>query len=64
MKQPRDFALLYLALADRDLKTCRQLCDIPDSDDEAIGFHAQQAIENVSKPYSPGKRSHSEKPTT
>lgn len=49
MKQPRDFALLYLALADRDLKTCRQLCDIPDSDDEAIGFHAQQAIEKCLK---------------
>jgi HEPN domain-containing protein len=49
MKQPRDLALRYLALADRDLKTCRQLSEIPDSDDEAIGFHAQQAIEKCLK---------------
>jgi HEPN domain-containing protein len=49
MKQPRDLALLYLALADRDLKTCRQLSEIADSDDEAIGFHAQQAIEKCLK---------------
>lgn len=49
MKQPRDLALLYLALADRDLKTCRQLSEIADSDDEAIGFHAQQSIEKCLK---------------
>jgi len=49
MKQPRDLALRYLALADRDLKTCRQLSEIADSDDEAIGFHAQQAIEKCLK---------------
>ena len=49
MKQPRDLAFRYLALADRDLKTCRQLSEISDSDDEAIGFHAQQAIEKCLK---------------
>jgi HEPN domain-containing protein len=49
MKQPRDLARRFLALADRDIKTCRQLSEIPDSDDEAIGFHAQQAIEKCLK---------------
>lgn len=47
MKQPRDLALRYLALADRDIKTCRQLSDIFDSHDEAIGFHAQKQSKNV-----------------
>lgn len=55
MKQPRDLALRYLALADRDIKTCRQLSDISDSDDEAIGFHAQKAIEKCLKAVLAGK---------
>jgi HEPN domain-containing protein len=49
MKQHLDLGLRFLALADRDLKTCRQLSELPDSDDEAIGFHAQQAIEKCLK---------------
>jgi HEPN domain-containing protein len=64
MKQPRDLALLYLALADRDLKTCRQLSEIADSDDEAIGFHAQQAIEKCLKAVLARKRFRSERLTT
>jgi HEPN domain-containing protein len=55
MKQPRDLALRFLALADRDMKTCRQLSEISDSDDEAIGFHAQQAIEKCLKAVLAGK---------
>jgi HEPN domain-containing protein len=55
MKQPRDLALRFLALADRDIKTCRQLSEISDSDDEAIGFHAQQAIEKCLKAVLAGK---------
>lgn len=55
MKQPRDLALRFLALADRDIKTCRQLSELPDSDDEAIGFHAQQAIEKCLKAILAGK---------
>ncbi|MDF0674092.1 MAG: HEPN domain-containing protein [Nitrospira sp.] len=55
MKRPRDLALRFLALADRDMKTCRQLSELPDSDDEAIGFHAQQAIEKCLKAVLAGK---------
>jgi len=49
MKQPHDLARRFLALADRDLKTLRQLTSLPDSEDEAIGFHAQQAVEKSLK---------------
>jgi HEPN domain-containing protein len=49
MKQPVDLARRFLVLADRDIKTVRQLAGIPESDDEAIGFHAQQAIEKCLK---------------
>lgn len=44
MKQPRDLAQRYLAMADRDINTMRLLAPITESDDEAIGFHAQQAV--------------------
>ncbi len=49
MKQPGDLARRFLALADRDIKTFSQLANIPDSDDEAVGFHAQQAVEKCLK---------------
>jgi HEPN domain-containing protein len=49
MKQPRDLARRFLALADRDIRTFRLLSDIPESDDEAVGFHAQQAVEKCLK---------------
>jgi HEPN domain-containing protein len=49
MKQPIDLARRFLAVADRDLKTLQLLIAAPDSDDQAIGFHAQQAIEKYLK---------------
>ena len=45
MKQPHDLANRYLVLADRDIKTMILLANVPESDDEAVGFHAQQAVE-------------------
>ena len=49
MKQPADLARKFLALADRDINTFRLLAAIDESDDEAVGFHAQQAIEKCIK---------------
>lgn len=49
MKQPVELARRYLSLADRDIKTFRLLADVPDSDDAAVGFHAQQAAEKCLK---------------
>ena len=49
MKQPHDLAQRYLLMADRDIKTMILLANITDSDDEAIGFHAQQAVEKCLK---------------
>ena len=49
MKQPVDLARRFLALTDRDMKTVHLLIAAPDSDDQAIGFHAQQAIEKCLK---------------
>jgi len=49
MKQPIDLARRFLALADRDINTVKLLAGIPESDDEAIGFHAQQAVEKCLK---------------
>lgn len=49
MKQPIDLARRFLALADRDINTVRLLAGISESDDEAIGFHAQQAVEKCLK---------------
>jgi HEPN domain-containing protein len=56
MKQPGDLARRYLALADRDIKTFRLLADVTDSDDEAVGFHAQQAVEKCLKAVLAGHR--------
>ena len=36
-------------MADRDIKTMTLLAQIPESDDEAVGFHAQQAVEKCLK---------------
>lgn len=49
MKQPRDLARRYLLLAERDIKTVGLLMAVTESDDEAIGFHAQQAVEKCLK---------------
>lgn len=49
MKRPVDLGRRFLALADRDIKTFHLLAAIPDSDDQAVGFHAQQSIEKCIK---------------
>ncbi len=49
MKQPLDLAQRYLVIADRDIHTMRLLVPIAESEDEAIGFHAQQAVEKCLK---------------
>ena len=49
MKQPRDLARRFLDVADRDIRTIRLLAAVPTSDDEAVGFHAQQSIEKCLK---------------
>ena len=49
MKHPVDLARRFLTLADRDIRTLNLLADTPESDDQAIGFHAQQAIEKCLK---------------
>jgi len=49
MKQPHDLANRYLVLADRDIKTMILLANVAESDDEAVGFHAQQAVEKCLK---------------
>ena len=49
MKHPVDLARRFLALADRDIRTLHLLIAAPDSDDQANGFHAQQAIEKCLK---------------
>ena len=49
MKQPLDLARRFLEVADRDIRTLRLLAAAPDSDDEAVGFHAQQSIEKCLK---------------
>jgi len=49
MKQPRDLAQRFLLLADRDVKTMTLLAGIEESEDEAVGFHAQQAVEKCLK---------------
>ena len=36
-------------MADRAIKTMTLLAHIPESDDEAVGFHAQQAVEKCLK---------------
>ena len=45
MKQPRDLALRFLRLADRDIRALNVLARSCEVDDESIGFHAQQAVE-------------------
>ena len=49
MKHPVDLARRFLALADRDIKTFNLLSGEKDSDDQAVGFHAQQSIEKCLK---------------
>lgn len=49
MKRPLDLARRFLDVADRDIRTLRILTTAPDSDDEAVGFHAQQSVEKCIK---------------
>ena len=49
MKQPRDLALRFLQLANRDIGTLIVLARAEEVDDEPIGFHAQQAVEKCLK---------------
>ena len=49
MKRPLDLARRFLELADRDIRTFQLLAATPDSDDQAVGFHAQQSIEKCIK---------------
>jgi len=49
MKRPRDLALRFVALAERDARTLAVLASSPDVDDEPVGFHAQQAVEKCLK---------------
>jgi len=55
MKQPVDLAPRFLAVADRDIKTLRLLIATSESDDQSIGFHAQQAIVKMFEGCSIGK---------
>lgn len=43
MKQPLDLAQRYLVIADQDVHTMRLLVPITESEDEAIGFHADES---------------------
>jgi HEPN domain-containing protein len=45
MPEARDLAKVLARKAQGDAKVVRTLAAYPDIDDEAIGFHAQQAIE-------------------
>ena len=47
MKHPVDLARRFLAVADRDIKTLHLLIAASESDDQAIGFHSQPAIERL-----------------
>ena len=49
MKHPVDLSRRFLAVADRDIKTLHLLIVASESDDQVIGFHAQQAIEKCLK---------------
>lgn len=49
MKQPRDLAIRFLRLADRDIGALAALVHAEDVEDEPIGFHAQQAVEKCLK---------------
>ena len=56
MKHPVDLARRFLTLADRDIRTFNLLAATPDSDDQAVGFHAQQAIEKCLKAVLSGRQ--------
>jgi HEPN domain-containing protein len=49
MKRPLDLGRRYLEVADRDIRTFRLLAAAVGSDDEAVGFHAQQSVEKCIK---------------
>ena len=49
MKQAIDLARVFLSFADRDMRAFATLANDPASDDETIGFHAQQAVEKCLK---------------
>lgn len=45
----RDLARVLARKAEGDAKAMRRLASDPEIDDEAVGFHAQQAIEKCSR---------------
>jgi HEPN domain-containing protein len=47
--EQREFAALLLRKAEGDVEVVRALVDTPSIADDAIGFHAQQAIEKAMK---------------
>jgi HEPN domain-containing protein len=47
--KPHDLAELLLAKARADLQAAKVLAQAPDVADEAVGFHAQQAVEKALK---------------
>lgn len=49
MKRPLDLARRFLVLADRDIQAFRLLAGDSHIHDEAVGFHAQQAVEKCLK---------------
>jgi hypothetical protein len=44
-REPRDIAAVLARKAEGDVKAMRRLASDPDIDDDAVGLHAQQAIE-------------------
>jgi hypothetical protein len=45
-RDSRDLARVLARKAEGDAKAMRRLASDPEIDDAAVGFHAQQAIEN------------------
>jgi HEPN domain-containing protein len=48
-REPRDIAMVLARKAEGDAKAMRRLASDPDIDDDAVGLHAQQAIEKWMK---------------
>lgn len=49
MKKPLDLAKRFLSMAKRDIQTFQFLVNSDEMADEAVGFHAQQAVEKCLK---------------
>ena len=59
-----EHALLFLRKAEQDDFVLELLLRLPESPDEVIGFHAQQAVEKRAKPSSPQLGYRFAEPTT